>query len=185
MISQEIAMKTISICQPWHWIIMNGDLLQKHSIPPKLIENRTWTTLYRGPALLRAGNFDNEFFERKELVKAYVTYNLGRVVSDKDAKKLFEIMPKNKADYVSGGVAGQCKIVDVLDWHADAPWKVWEQYGLVLSDIEPLPFVATKGAFRLFETTVCHCCSMPINDGNSEMVDDEHSSYRLCIDCIK
>lgn len=177
--------KTISIMQPWFWIIMNGKLLQEHGIPPKLIENRTWNTKYRGPVFLRAGSFDNEFFERGKLASACVWYAFSRMVGDDDARKLYELMPKSKAEYLSGGIAGRCNLVDVLDWHADGDWKAWEQYGLQLADIEELPFVQIPGKFKLFEVPVCHCCSMPASDHISEMVGDEDKSYRLCVDCLK
>lgn len=38
-------MKAISICQPWAWAITHG---------PKRVENRTWSTSYRGPLLIHA-----------------------------------------------------------------------------------------------------------------------------------
>lgn len=177
--------KTISIMQPWFWVIMNGKLLQEHGIPPKLIENRTWTTKYRGPVFLRAGSFDNEFFERGKLGSSLVWYAFSRMVGDDHARKLYELMPKSKSEYLSGGVAGQCNLVDVLDWHDDGDWKAWEQYGLVLSGIEEIPFVSVKGAFKLFEIPVCHCCSMPAPDHISEIVGEGKETYRLCVDCIK
>lgn len=38
-------MKAISIQQPWAWAIFNG----------KPVENRKWSTAYRGPLLIHAG----------------------------------------------------------------------------------------------------------------------------------
>jgi hypothetical protein len=39
-------MKTLTICQPYAELIIRGD---------KLVENRIWTTHYRGPLLIHAG----------------------------------------------------------------------------------------------------------------------------------
>lgn len=39
-------MKTLTICQPYAELIMRGQ---------KLVENRTWATLYRGPLAIHAG----------------------------------------------------------------------------------------------------------------------------------
>lgn len=39
-------MKALTVCQPWAWLIIHG---------PKLIENRTWRTNYRGPLAIHAG----------------------------------------------------------------------------------------------------------------------------------
>jgi hypothetical protein len=167
----------ISIMEPWYWIIMNGKLLQEHGIPPKLIENRTWTTKYRGSIFLRAGSFDSEFFEKGKLASSSVWHAFSRMIGDDDARKIYGLMPKNKADYVSGGVAGQCNLVDVLDWHDDGDWKVWEQYGLQLADIKEMPFVQIPGKFKLFEIPVCHCCSMPAPDHISEMVGEGDKAY--------
>jgi len=47
-------MKCISIQQPWAWAIFHG----------KDIENRNWTTKYRGDLLIHAGNkFDRNGFD--------------------------------------------------------------------------------------------------------------------------
>lgn len=143
-------MRCISTMQPWAWIIMNGDLLEKHGIPRKLIENRTWKTEYRGPLWIRAGSYDSNFYKKNEL-SSYAKYIFSRLLGDYDAKRLYEIMPKQKSAYPSGGIVGKCNLIDVLGWHADGDWKVWEQYGLVLSDIQSVPFTPVKGAFKLFE----------------------------------
>jgi len=47
--------RCLSICQPWAWAIIHG---------PKRVENRTWSTTYRGPLLIHAGksrlNYDHQ-----------------------------------------------------------------------------------------------------------------------------
>lgn len=129
---------------------MNGDLLEENGIPRKLIENRG----YRLPVpinglLLRAGSYDSNFYEGKRL-SPYSRYLFSRLIGDDLAYKLYDIMPKFKVDYPSGGIVGQCDLTGVLDWHEDAEWKVWEQYGLQLANIEPLPFAKVAGAIKLF-----------------------------------
>jgi hypothetical protein len=88
------------------------------------------------------------------------------MVGDDHARKLYELMPKSKAEYVSGGVAGRCNLVDVLDWHDDGDWKVWEQYGLQLADVEDVPFVAVKGAFKLFSVKL----STILDEGTQDVI---------------
>jgi hypothetical protein len=39
-------MKCLPVCQPWAWAIIHG---------PKRVENRSWSTTYRGPLLIYAG----------------------------------------------------------------------------------------------------------------------------------
>lgn len=140
----------ISIMQPWAWIIMHGNLLQARGIPPKTIENRSWTTDYRGRLLLRAGSFDSEFFSRGKLDMSSFVYLMSRIIDHERAQTLYTLAPKTKAEYASGGIVGQCSLVGVLDREEAGPWKVRNQYGLQLADIEPLPFVKVAGDFRLF-----------------------------------
>ena len=55
-------MKCITVRQPWAWAIVEG---------LKRIENRTWTTRYRGPLLIHAGvsraEFKGEAFKTLDL----------------------------------------------------------------------------------------------------------------------
>jgi len=144
-------MPCISIMQPWAWVIMNGNLLEANDIPRKLVENRSWTTEYKGKLLLRSGNYDTDFFEGKRLSE-YSRYLFERLIGPDLARRLYDIMPKFKVEYPSGGIVGQCDLTGVLDWHGgiEDDWKVWGQYGLQLANIEPLPFVKVPGAFKLF-----------------------------------
>src|SRR2546425_1821527 len=41
--------KSISIRQPWAWLICHPEVLKACQLPVKAIENRDWTTAYRGP----------------------------------------------------------------------------------------------------------------------------------------
>lgn len=141
----------ISIMQPWTWVIMNGDFLEENGIPRKLIENRSWQTEYKGKLLLRAGNYDSDFFEGKRLSE-YSRSLFERLIGWDLACKLYNIMPKFKCEYPSGGIVGQCDLIGVLSEYCwETPdWKVDGQYGLQLANIEPLPFAKVVGAFKLF-----------------------------------
>ena len=57
-------MKTLSVRQPWAWLIVSGY---------KDVENRTWRTSYRGPLLIHASQrVDREATEyyRREILRA-------------------------------------------------------------------------------------------------------------------
>lgn len=146
----------ISIQQPFAWIIMHGDLLEANGIPRKEIENRSWTTEFRtgkdtGKLLLRAGNYDGDYFEGKRLSE-YSRYLFERLIGHELAYRLYDLMPKFKVEYPSGGIVGQCDLTGVLSeylWR-DPDWKVDGQYGLQLANVESLPFVKVAGAFKLF-----------------------------------
>lgn len=59
-----------------------------------------------------------------------------------------------------GGIVGRARIVDVLPPHrpealypdgVDRRWHMRDQFGFVLADVEPLPFVPCKGMLGLFD----------------------------------
>jgi len=117
-------MRALSILQPWAWLIVNG---------VKDIENRVWTTKYRGEFLVHAGKgFDDDAFE-------------DLVLDPEFAKG----MPTNKADFERGGVVGSAVLVDCVDDH-DSDWFNGP-YGFVLRDQKVLPFRPARGMLNFFE----------------------------------
>lgn len=143
-------MKALSGRQPWWWAILHAW---------KRIENRTWSTTYRGPILLHAA----KGCTRDEHLDAVCWMLNAGVVAGRDVPGL--------ADMQRGGIVGRARIVDVVNprvaysgdlltidsWYSRLPvgtdprWHMPEQYGFVLADVEPLPFVPWKGALGLFE----------------------------------
>ena len=118
-------MKTLSIQQPWAWLIVNGW---------KNIENRTWPTKVRGPILIHASQ--------------------KMTLGDYEACQIFmgaftclEIPAPGCLD--RGGIVGQATILDCVDHH-DSEWFTGD-YGFVLADAKPSPFVPMKGKLGFFE----------------------------------
>ena len=135
-------MKALSVRQPWWWAIMHAG---------KRIENRRWNTGYRGPILLHAakGCTRDEYESAVSwMIDAHVSTGL-------------DIPPLSHMQ--RGGIVGRARIVDVvppfslpyvyerLPKGVDVRWHMTEQFGFVLADVEPLPFVPCKGALSLFE----------------------------------
>jgi hypothetical protein len=161
--------KCISVRQPYATWLVNPNKFFNAQITPKCIENRDWTTSYRGPLLIHA----SKTFEDNAI--AYWQQRcpwLGNAVS------------LEKQDYPLGCIVGIADLVDIVQESND-PWFCGD-YGWVLANAmafdNPVPY---RGALKLFDVTVCHCCSMPVNDGNSSIIGDDDKKYRLCIDCIK
>jgi hypothetical protein len=129
-------MIALTVRQPWLWAILHAG---------KRIENRTWATRYRGPILLHAAKGCTQ----EEYVSAVESMILARVI-DGGVPPLAEMQ--------RGGIVGRARIVDVIEpvpytrlWHGrDVRWHVQDQFGFVLADVEPLPFVPCKGALGLF-----------------------------------
>lgn len=142
-------MKALSGRQPWWWAILHAG---------KRIENRSWHTAYRGPILLHAA---------KGCTKHEFRDAFGWMRKVFGADWIMQHGPPRFENMVRGGIVGRARIVDVIRPATgglfgpcncarrvdgiDGRWHMHEQFGFVLTDVEPLPFVPCKGALSLFE----------------------------------
>ena len=117
-------MKALSIRQPWAWLIVHGY---------KDVENRTWSTKFRGRVQVHAGKFpDPGWFPQLALeVEA-------RGIALPDQPSL-------------GALVGEVDIIDcVSQW--DSPWFIGP-YGFLLAKplvyFQPIPY---RGRLGFFET---------------------------------
>lgn len=127
----------LSIKQPWTWLILHGQ---------KDIENRDWTTRYRGPLLIHAGKRVDEPCFGPD----------GRLLTDswraRYGDKLVASMPQQQQQYETGGIVGIATVVDVVT-RSESPW-FFGRYGWILREAHPLPFVAYRGQLGLFAVPV-------------------------------
>jgi hypothetical protein len=117
-------MKAISIQQPWAWAILHAG---------KRIENRSWSTRWRGPLLIHAGK---AWSSSQEGDRRYLISCFGLDVP--------QGLPL-------GGIVGLCDLVDVITASPDRWFE--GPFGWVLDNVEPLPFRPYRGALGLFEVT--------------------------------
>jgi len=121
-------MKALSIRQPWAWLIVNDH---------KDVENRTWSTNYRGRVLIHAGKgMTRDEYDDALATALHVGY-----------RGFFP--PREQLD--RGGIVGAATIVGCA--HPDrrtSPWHMGGQYGFELACPKPIPFVACKGALGFF-----------------------------------
>jgi hypothetical protein len=115
-------MKTISIQQPWAWLIVNGY---------KPIENRDWYTTHRGDTLIHAGK------KHDAVGEAWVRRTFP------------EILLPRAEELPHGGVVGNATIADCVTRH-DSPW-FFGKFGFVMQDAAPLPFHAVRGQLGFFD----------------------------------
>lgn len=118
-------MKIISIRQPWASLIVTG---------LKDVENRTWSTRYRGPILIHASQ------------------RADSIASD-EMERRFDVGPP-PAPPLLGGIVGVAEIVDCVQLHP-SKWYAGEyvdrhgerknHWALVLKNARTLTFVACKG----------------------------------------
>lgn len=113
-------MKVLSIRQPWAWLIIHGG---------KDIENRSWTTKFRGRFYVHAS---------KKIGYDAIAYctNMYRHI-------------KLPTDYECGGIIGSVELIDCVDQY-QSPWFEGPK-GFVLKDPKPLKFRPLSGKLGFFE----------------------------------
>ena len=127
-------MLALSIRQPWAFLIVNGY---------KTIENRSWSTMLRGPIQIHA----------------------GKVMSDEDFDDamglLDQIHPMSRDDMIRrrarvingaaplGGIVGQAEVVGCVT-QSDSPW-FFGPYGFVLAKARTVLFRPCRGKLGFFD----------------------------------
>lgn len=130
-------MRAISIRQPWIWAILYAG---------KRIENRSRNCNYRGPILLHA----SKGMTRSEYNEFYRFY-YGDPEDEFGIKEIVgcDLPLPTITDLQRGGIVGRAVIVDCVT-ESDSQW-FFGPYGIVLDEVEPLPFRPFKGMLGLFE----------------------------------
>ncbi len=121
------AIKALSIKQPWAHLIVSGK---------KDIENRSWATNYRGRVLIHAS-------------KGMTHDDYDSCLALCDVLQV-EIPPMENLE--RGGIVGEATLVDCVT-ESKSPWFFGE-YGFVLANAKPLPFVPYRGALGFFNVPV-------------------------------
>lgn len=113
--------KALSIMQPWAALIVHG---------VKDIENRSWSTRFRGPVLIHAGKKFDDFAQ--DDVDGGIHPVTGEQFEEPDG-----------ITYPTGGIVGLAEIVDCVS-QSSSPWFVGE-FGFLIRNARPLPFRACRG----------------------------------------
>lgn len=108
----------LSIRQPWAWLVINGH---------KPVENRTWSSRYRGPLLIHAGK------QMAADAREAIDLAVGLVA---EALPDWTKLPR-------GGIVGRVEMVDCVEDHPSM-W-FFGPYGFVFERAEPLPFRPLRG----------------------------------------
>lgn len=121
----KMALKALSIRQPWAWAIV-------HAL--KDIENRTWPTSYRGPVLIHAakGMTRAEYADVAEFLQEF---------NPPIALPPFEALDR-------GGLVGIADITGCVQ-ESPSPW-FFGPHGFKLENVRSLPFMPLKGALGFF-----------------------------------
>lgn len=111
-------MKAITVRNPWAWAIVHGT---------KRIENRSWTTAYRGPLAIHAGMAN---------------------WSDDDHEFVRHLCPSLPDDLYGGAIIGTVDLVDVVT-ASRSPWFSGP-FGWVLANPRPCEPYAVGGKLGLW-----------------------------------
>lgn len=126
-------MKALSIRQPWAWLIVNGH---------KPIENRTWSTNFRGRVLIHAS---------KGMTRAEYDDVEDWLISD-GTLAMASIQLPLCHELERGGIVGVATITDCIpSARRTSPWHIEGAFGFQIDDARPLPFVECKGALGFFD----------------------------------
>ena len=125
-------MKCISIQQPWAGLILTGY---------KDVENRSWSTAYRGRLAIHAGAkmYEDSFVSASAIMK-----RIGK-----------RIDPRGMSEFTRSAIVGYVDLVDVVTESA-SPWFVGE-FGWVLANpvaIEPIPYKGKLGLFDIPDSLI-------------------------------
>ncbi len=126
-------MKAISIRPPWGWLICRGF---------KPVENRDWSTDYRGPILIHSS---------KTLAQGAWDF-INDHLTDEERREINAIHP----DWPRGAIIGEGVLVDCVSMHL-SPWFVGP-YGFVIREAKlfewPIPYRGQLGIFDVPDEVV-------------------------------
>lgn len=119
-------MRTISVRQPWAWLLVNGH---------KEVENRTWETSFRGRFLIHAG---------KTMTKRDYT-EVVEFLADISSPVQLPAFD----DLERGGVVGIADLHDCVSEYS-SPY-FFGPYGFLVRNARPLPYLSFKGQLGFFD----------------------------------
>ena len=125
----------ISIRQPWAWAIIHAG---------KDIENRTWSTSFRGPVCIHAakGMTRDEYDHANRHIQS-VLGPVGQAWLD---RWLGVTAAPSRLD--RGGIVGVAEITGCVNRSA-SPW-FFGPWGFVIANARPVAFIPCKGALGFF-----------------------------------
>lgn len=134
-------MIALSILQPWAWLIVRPDITDPEERARayldgliKDIENRTWSTRFRGTIFVHAGK------------------KISKRQHDEDREyfaEFYDIVLPEFTDIPIGGIVGKVDITDCV-LKSGSRWKQDGSFGFVLANAQPLPFTPYRGQLGFF-----------------------------------
>ena len=129
--------RVLTLTQPWAWAVVHGG---------KTIENRTWSTTYRGPFLIHASKAMSrrQYEDAREFIE-------GVWGVDRD-----DLPAHDSEELHLGCMVGRARIVGIASRHEpvypvgyDERWHMKAQNGFLLAGIEAVEPKPWRGALGL------------------------------------
>jgi len=124
-------MKALSIHQPWAWAILHAG---------KTVENRGWSTRYRGPLLIHASKTRSSYDREATL----------------DWEKMYAVALPKWEELVVGAIVGVVELVDCLPASRvdPSPWVEGPVCWVLANPrafVEPVSYRGVQGLFEIRE----------------------------------
>lgn len=136
----------LSLYQPYAWLVANGH---------KLLENRPWSTTFRGRFLVHAG--------KRPVTPRGGGANLSYLHAASLMRRFAPgVTLPSESDLDYGGIVGSAEVCGVIKpclgqndsddktCKCGAEWHFGRQHGLLLRNAKPLPFRSLRGMQRFF-----------------------------------
>jgi len=130
----------LSIRQPWASLILKAG---------KGIENRNWPTKFRGRMLVHAAKGMTRSEHEDAIAFAVAAIQADPRNAETTKRTTLRDLGFAFDDLPRGGIVGSVEVVDCVR-ASDSPWFVGE-FGFVLRDPQPLPFMPWKGQLGFFD----------------------------------
>ena len=133
--------RALSIRQPWCWAIVNAG---------KDIENRSRRVNYRGSICLHASLYQpkaSDYDACLEVIRQ-IRGDSGTERGMTREQGCIASMHNSDEGRARGGIIGMAEIVDCVEYH-ESPWFEGP-FGLVLANVQPVPFIELRGMLGLF-----------------------------------
>lgn len=149
-------MKALSLSRPWDYVVLHCG---------KDIENRRWSTNYRGRLLIhRARSWDEEGFQWLMRCGHLGPGDLAKI------KEMGAVQHASRWAIIPTGIAGEAQLVDCIsgpDVRCCSRWY-FGPYGFVLEKVVAYDaMVPYRGKPGLFDVPICGVCGRPLSESRA------------------
>ena len=137
-------MKALTVRQPWAWAIIHAG---------KDIENRSWTTSYRGPLSIHASGREPD---SDELATFFTVYEQATRQIINDFDEMVACAQYVRARLVYGSIIGAVGLVDVVR-DSNSPWAEDGAYHWRLRNPREISAVRLRGQQGLYDVPCPSC----------------------------